>query len=47
MKEVGNDFVLGSVPNLDTWYPDLDEKKFVLGKYLKKVTKNILIKIDK
>ena len=27
--EVGNNFDLGSVPNLDTWYPDLDEKKIL------------------
>ena len=47
MKEVGNTFVLGSVPNLDNWYPDLDEKKFALGKCLKKIVKNFFIKIKK
>ena len=44
---MGNTFVLGSVPNLDTWYPDLDEKKnFALEKYLKKIIKNGFIEID-
>ena len=47
MKEVGNAFVLGSVPNLDTWYPDLDEKKICIGKIFKKIIKNIFIKVDK
>ena len=26
IKEVGNTIVLGSVPNMHTWYPDLDKK---------------------
>ena len=45
--EVGNNFDLGSVPNLDTWYPDLDEKKFCIGKIFLKIIKNIFIKTDK